>query len=164
MANTLVQCGLSLLVLACAATRTDSTSSLAPTKLAPPANLQDTILQVAIRDAIGYDSSATPRRVLLQPPPGVNARRILPPLRGTTFVTLSRTEFQRLADRTGTITRFVVGTPRLYEDSATVEIWVDSVTPRDSAIVSSGGGCTYILTRSTNGWRVEKRVTCIFLD
>jgi hypothetical protein len=164
MSNTLVHCSLALAIVACAAAKPDSTSSLAPTKLAPPANLKDTILQVAIRDAIGHDSSATPRRVLLQPPPGVNPRRILPPLRGTTFVTLSSTEFQKLADRTSTITRLVVGTPRLYGDSATVEIWMDSVTPRDSAIVSGGGGCTYVLTRSTNGWRVEKRVTCIFLD
>ena len=164
MAKTLARCGIWLAILSCATAPTDSLSTLAPTRAAPPVDLRDSILQIAIRDVI-VDSPANARRVSLQPPPGVNPARILPTLPGITFVILDSHEFQRLADRSGAIIpRLVVDAPRLFGDSAIVDIWDEPVVPRDSARVSSGGGCTRILKRSTHGWSVDERGPCIFLN
>jgi hypothetical protein len=151
-----------LAVTACATIHNVSPSTPALTRPAPPANLLDTILQLAIRAAIGPDSSASPRRVLLQPPPSIDPHRILPFLSGVTFVTLDRSGFQDLADRVGLITVLTVGAPHIYSDSAEVEIWEEPIAPRGGAMPGWGGGCTYVLTRNLSGWRVQKIVLCIY--
>lgn len=122
-----------LAIGACATMHTASPPTLVVTRPAPPANLRDTILQLAIRATIP-DSSPGPRRVLLQPPPSVNPHRILPFVSGVTFVTVDRRGFQDLADRVGLITVVTVGAPRIYSDSAEVDIRSEPIGPRGGAI------------------------------
>jgi hypothetical protein len=151
-----------LAMVACSPLRNVSPSNLAFTRPAPPANVQDTVLQLAIRAAIGPDSSTSPRRVLLQPPPSIDPSRVLPTLSGVTFVTRDSRGFQDLADRAGLITVWVVDAPHIYGDSAEVVISENPIQPRGAPIPGWGGGCTYILNRSNHGWRVAKVVQCIY--
>ena len=149
---------------ACAGATNPPHGPLGAMKPALPSTVEDTVLQVAIRDAFGSNQSATVQRILLQPPPGVDPHRILPRLPRITFVVLTSSEFQALAERSGRVVRWEVSGATIRGDSATVSIWQDVVSARDSARWAGGGGCMYVLSRGPEGWRVVRQDACLYLD
>ena len=129
-----------------------------------PVTTQDTVLRLVLEQAVSKGiPDFTPRsEVILLAGPGVSAR-VLPKSDSVRFFVLEKSEIQSLANQTGDLVYLSVGVGSLQGDRARAGGGSHfALGPhKEPMVLLAGGGCSWWLSRHTEGWVVDSLDACL---
>jgi hypothetical protein len=155
-----------VLLSACANTITleQALSGIVPSAPAQPDSPADSLLLVALSDAVveGIPDFAPRRQVIIEKRDAVSPR-MLPVVDSVKFFILDLTGIQKLANRVGSFTFLRLHSPKIFGDSAEVAIgsvWAYKQTGRAAGGLG-GGACAWMFTKQSGTWARTRVLGCI---
>ena len=158
---------LALVSSACAAavTFTNAVERLPLTRPEPPLNAQDTIVALAIREAVmrGIPGFEPRREVVVQRVPGLVTSRTLPQIDSVAFFLLDTFQIRTLADQAGEFMYLRPTPPRIDGDTAVVGLGSELGLKHRTHVraIFGVGGCSWRAVRRSTTWVVDSTLGCI---
>ena len=145
---------------ACAHSQTvdEALTTMAPTLIASPQRSSDSLLSVALHDAVIEWRLPRPASVIIQAS-DIASPRVLPVLDSVRFFILDSAQIRELANHVGSVSYLTLGPLEFIGDSATVGIgtaWADR-KPRGFA---RGGGCLWVYRKAAGKWARARMISC----